>query len=225
MIPIQIQFVSEEAKNLYNGKLEYATDGSSGFDLRACGFDTSFDKFGAIHNIDKNWQDDTPPPIIGYTLFAGRRILIKTGIKVKISKTYQIDTQFLVNGIKASIDLAFLLDRPDALQAIDIWEEKYSSLMGDAPLINQQYEIQIRSRSGLALKNGICVLNGIGTIDSDYNKEIGVILYNAGHEPFEITKGMRIAQAVICPVMRGNFEYVDDIDDSGRGGYGSTGVK
>ena len=99
----------------------------------------------------------------------------------------------------------------------------YSSI--DVKYSDTKYEIQIRPRSGHALKHGITVLNTPGTIDSDYNKEIGVILYNAGHEPFEIKKGARIAQAVICPIIKGDFEYVDNIDDSGRGGYGSTGVK
>lgn len=82
----------------------------------------------------------------------------------------------------------------------------------------------IRPRSGLALKHGITVLNTPGTIDNSYRKEIGVILYNAGHEPFYLTKGMKIAQMLIRPLYPSSFEVVEDFEDTGRGGYGSTGV-
>lgn len=90
-------------------------------------------------------------------------------------------------------------------------------------------EIQVRSRSGLALKNGIHVLNGIGTIDGDYRGDIGVILHNAGTEDFIVNSGDRIAQLVVgayAKVMR--FEKVNDVEDlptSERmsGGFGSTG--
>jgi len=81
----------------------------------------------------------------------------------------------------------------------------------------------IRPRSGLALKHGITVLNTPGTIDNSYRKEIGVILYNAGHEPYTITKGDKIAQMLIRPLYPSKMEIVDNINDTGRGGYGSTG--
>ena len=88
------------------------------------------------------------------------------------------------------------------------------------------YELQIRPRSGLALKHGITVLNTPGTIDEDYRGEIGVILINHGTEPFMIERGMRIAQAVIAPVTRLHWVPVDTLYDTvrGAGGFGSSGV-
>ena len=87
------------------------------------------------------------------------------------------------------------------------------------------YEIQVRPRSGLALRHGISVLNTPGTIDSDYRGEVKVILANLGGEPFEVVRGERIAQLVPAPVQRARFEEVDDLDDTARGagGFGSTG--
>lgn len=87
------------------------------------------------------------------------------------------------------------------------------------------YELQIRPRSGLALKHGLTLPNTPGTIDEDYRGEIGIILMNLGHEAFEITRGMRIAQAVLAPVVRAAWLEVEDLDktDRGAGGFGSTG--
>jgi dUTP pyrophosphatase len=89
------------------------------------------------------------------------------------------------------------------------------------------YEGQVRPRSGLALKHGISVPNAPGTIDSDYRGEIKVILINLGPEPFEIAKGDRIAQIVICPTVRADIEVCEDLPESerGDGGFGSTGVR
>ncbi len=88
------------------------------------------------------------------------------------------------------------------------------------------FEMQIRARSGLALKHGLALVNGIGTIDADYRGEIGVILINLGDAPVVITHGQRIAQAVLAPVTRAAFEISDDLDQTARGdgGFGSTGV-
>ncbi len=88
------------------------------------------------------------------------------------------------------------------------------------------YEAQVRPRSGLALKNGITVLNSPGTVDADYRGEVGVILANLGDEPFVITRGMRIAQMVVAPVTRLGWAEVAELPDSGRGagGFGSTGT-
>ena len=87
-------------------------------------------------------------------------------------------------------------------------------------------EAQVRPRSGLALKNRISVLNAPGTVDSDYRNEVGVILANFGREPFTITRGMRIAQMVICAVTHPEVVEVDELDETGRnlGGFGSTGL-
>ena len=89
------------------------------------------------------------------------------------------------------------------------------------------YEAQVRPRSGLALKHGITVLNSPGTIDADYRGEIGVLLINLSTEPFVITEGERIAQMVIAPHEQGQFEVVEQLDQTerGEGGYGHTGVK
>jgi dUTP pyrophosphatase len=87
------------------------------------------------------------------------------------------------------------------------------------------YEAQIRPRSGLALKHGITLPNSPGTIDSDYRGPLGVIVMNAGADPFHIAHGERIAQMVIAPVVRAAFDLVDRLDDTdrGQGGFGSTG--
>jgi dUTP pyrophosphatase len=95
--------------------------------------------------------------------------------------------------------------------------------------IPEGYEIQVRSKSGLALKQGLMVLNSPGTVDQGYTGEIQVILFNTGHQNVVITKGMKVAQAVICPVVCGKwvtFKKVDNIEDKDRSdkGFGSTGV-
>ena len=88
------------------------------------------------------------------------------------------------------------------------------------------YELQIRPRSGLALRHGITLPNSPGTIDEDYRGEIGVILLNTGTEPFVVERGSRIAQAVLAPVSRAEWQEVDALDVTVRaaGGFGSTGT-
>lgn len=97
---------------------------------------------------------------------------------------------------------------------------------GFSMAIPEGYEAQVRSRSGLALKNGVFVLNSPGTIDSDYRGEVKVILMNLSNSDFIVKKGMKIAQLVICAVEKANFCLVDKLDetDRGEGGFGSTGV-
>lgn len=87
------------------------------------------------------------------------------------------------------------------------------------------YEVQIRPRSGLALKHGITLPNSPGTIDSDYRGPLGVILLNSGSEPFVVNHGDRIAQMVVAPVVQASFELVGDLSETarGEGGFGSTG--
>lgn len=89
----------------------------------------------------------------------------------------------------------------------------------------QGYELQVRARSGLAAKYGIGLVNGIGTIDSDYRGEIKVILINHGDKPFEINRGDRIAQGVVARYDKAVWDQVDTLDETGRnsGGFGSTG--
>lgn len=88
------------------------------------------------------------------------------------------------------------------------------------------YEAQVRARSGLALKNGLAVVNAPGTIDSDYRGEVCVILCNLGKEPFKIRRGMRIAQLVFQPVVRAELEVIEELQKTRRneGGFGHTGV-
>ena len=85
--------------------------------------------------------------------------------------------------------------------------------------------MQVRARSGLALKHGITLANSVGTIDSDYRGPLGVILINHGSDPFTVAHGDRIAQAVIAPVAQARFVETDALDDTARGGggFGSTG--
>ena len=88
------------------------------------------------------------------------------------------------------------------------------------------YEAQVRSRSGLALKNGVMVLNSPGTIDEGYRGEVGVILANFGSEPFRVEKGAKVAQIVVAPCTRAEIAETSDVDatERGEGGFGSTGV-
>ena len=88
------------------------------------------------------------------------------------------------------------------------------------------YEVQIRARSGLAAKHGIGLVNGVGTIDSDYRGEVKVALINLGEDAFAVRNGDRIAQMVISPVVRAEIEPADELSDTerGKGGFGSTGV-
>ncbi len=92
--------------------------------------------------------------------------------------------------------------------------------------IPQGFEVQVRPRSGLAIKNGITCLNTPGTIDSDYRGEVKVILINLGTEAFTIQNGDRIAQLVLAPVTQAQFTQVDSLSDTerGSGGFGSTGL-
>ena len=90
--------------------------------------------------------------------------------------------------------------------------------------IPEQYEIQIRPRSGLAAKNGISVLNTPGTIDSDYRGEIKVILINLGKDIFQINKNDRIAQMIVCPIIKVELKEIESLPETvrGEGGFGST---
>ena len=96
---------------------------------------------------------------------------------------------------------------------------------GLAMAIPRGFEVQLRPRSGLALKHGIALVNSPGTIDSDYRGEVGVIVINTSDMPFEVSHGMRIAQMVLAPVIQATFQAVDTLDSTDRGaaGFGSTG--
>ena len=98
---------------------------------------------------------------------------------------------------------------------------------GLAVSIPKNFEIQIRPRSGLAAKNQISDLNTPGTIDADYRGELKVILINLGKKIFKVEKGLRIAQMVLCPVIKATLKEVDILEETKRGigGFGSTGIK
>jgi len=98
---------------------------------------------------------------------------------------------------------------------------------GLAIALPEGYEAQIRPRSGLALKQGLTVLNSPGTIDADYRGEVQVILANLGTEPVTLTRGMRIAQMIVAPYSRVGWDEADSLSTTARGsgGFGSTGVK
>lgn len=102
---------------------------------------------------------------------------------------------------------------------------RHAVATGIAMAIPDGFEVQVRPRSGLALKHGITCLNTPGTIDSDYRGEVKVILANLGDAPFEVRRGERIAQLVPAPVVRARLDERDRLDDTerGGGGFGSTG--
>ena len=103
---------------------------------------------------------------------------------------------------------------------------RHAVTTGLALAVPAGYELQVRPRSGLALRHGITVPNTPGTIDSDYRGELKVILINHGTEPFAVRRGDRIAQLVLGPVVRASWLKVDELDGTarGEGGFGSTGV-
>ena len=97
---------------------------------------------------------------------------------------------------------------------------------GLAVAVPPGHELQVRPRSGLALRHGVVLPNSPGTVDEDYRGELLVILLNAGDAPFTVERGMRVAQAVLAPVLRACWREVNVLDDTprGSGGFGSTGV-
>jgi dUTP pyrophosphatase len=120
----------------------------------------------------------------------------------------------------AGMDLAAVLDAPVALAP----GERTLIPCGFAIAIPRGYEGQVRPRSGLALRKGVGILNAPGTIDSDYRGEVKVLIANFGADPVQLEPGERIAQLVICPVVRCSWEVVEDLDstDRGAGGFGHT---
>ena len=113
-----------------------------------------------------------------------------------------LDTVMLLPGMRTAVPTGLHLSMPPTMEA------------------------QIRPRSGLALKQGVTVVNAPGTIDSDYRGEIKILLINLGQEPVEITDGMRIAQMVLAPILRPEITHRDTLDETerGSGGFGSTGT-
>ncbi len=123
----------------------------------------------------------------------------------------------------SGMDLRAFLDEPIVINPMEI-KLVPTGIKAEVP---KGYEIQIRARSGLALKYGISLVNGIGTIDSDYRGEIGVILINLGKEDFVINNGDRIAQMVVAKYEYAEIEEVKELTETerGPGGFGSSGIK
>lgn len=139
-------------------------------------------------------------------LYPKGRILVKTGISIELPVKYEYYYK----------EDKFRWDFSQPLFPLFLIAPNVASIIYYAVA-------DIRPRSGLALKHGITVLNSPGTIDNSYRKEIGVILYNAGHESYTIKKGDKIAQMLIRPLCSSQMEIVEEIKDTQREGFGSTG--
>ena len=145
-------------------------------------------------------------------------------VKILIKKTNRkvITPKYKTDG-SSGVDLSAFLDKEVVIKP------NSSELIptGLQVAIPEELEIQIRPRSGLAAKESIGVLNSPGTIDSDYRGELKIILFNHGKEDFIINNGDRIAQMVLVPILKMEFEEVDSLPDTvrGQGGFGSTGKK
>tara|TARA_B100001093_G_C26683525_1_gene951543 strand:- start:597 stop:1034 length:438 start_codon:yes stop_codon:yes gene_type:complete len=143
-------------------------------------------------------------------------------VKVLIKK---LDSDVILPEYKtdgsSGMDITAFLKEPINIKA------KTSSLIptGISLAFPEDYEIQIRSRSGLAAKNCVCVLNSPGTVDSDYRGEIKVIIYNHGNEDFIVNNGNRIAQMILVPIVKIELEEAPNLPNTirGKGGFGSTG--
>ena len=144
------------------------------------------------------------------------KILIKKINRKVITPKYKTDGS-------SGVDLSAFLDKEVVIKP------NSSELIptGLQVAIPEEFEIQIRPRSGLAAKESIGVLNSPGTIDSDYRGELKIILFNHGKEDFIINNGDRIAQMVLVPIVKMEFEEVDSLPNTvrGQGGFGSTGKK
>lgn len=123
----------------------------------------------------------------------------------------------------AGMDLHACIDRPLVLGP----GERKLIPTGLAIALPPGFEAQIRARSGMSIKHGLTMVNGVGTIDADYRGEIGVLMINLGQEAFEIEPNMRIAQMVVARYERAEWDEVETLDDTdrGEGGFGSTGTK
>jgi dUTP pyrophosphatase len=151
----------------------------------------------------------------------------------EMTQTIKINFKYLENGKdlplpvystpqSAGADLYAAIEAPITLKPL----ERTLVPCGFSLELPEDYEAQIRPRSGLAFKNGVTVLNTPGTIDADYRGEIKILLVNLSNEAFTINRADRVAQMIIAPVTQGQFEIVSEINDTVRsaGGFGSTGV-
>ena len=144
-------------------------------------------------------------------------------------------TEILIKRLSKEITLPkYETDGSSGMDLVANIEEKIEIKPGKAEVIPtgfalgipKNFEVQIRPRSGLAAKNQISVLNTPGTIDADYRGELKVILINLGNKSFIVKKGLRVAQMVLCPVVKATLKEVETLEDTkrGSGGFGSTGL-
>lgn len=121
----------------------------------------------------------------------------------------------------AAMDIHACLDEPVVVQPM----ERFMVPTGLAFEIPEGYEMQIRARSGLSIKHGITMVNGVGTIDADYRGELSVLMINLGQEAFTIEPGMRVAQMLVTKFEKVAWQLTDSLSDTDRGhsGFGSTG--
>lgn len=198
MIHFKVKKLTKTAKSP-----ERANDGDL-WDLFADNFnDFSSGKLRAFFRKIFNSKQDS------FKLFPNRRVLVKTGLAIELPKRYCENCEGTLGA-----DFGFHFEGSKFLENI----------------IKEEFEItgyavaDIRPRSGLALNYGLTVLNSPGTIDNSYRKEIGVIMINHGDKPYTIKKGDKIAQMLIRELAPSSFKVVKDFEDTGRGGFGSTGA-
>lgn len=146
----------------------------------------------------------------------------KVKMKVKILENFKGDLPKYQTELASGFDVRAQLKNPVDLKP----NERALIPTGLSFEIQPGYEIQVRPRSGLAIKKGISLVNTPGTVDADYRGEVSVIIINLGQETFRIEDQERIAQCVLCPVVQADFEVVEDLSNTqrGAGGFGSTGV-
>jgi len=144
--------------------------------------------------------------------------------KIEINKLHPDATiPRYMTELAAGMDICAVLEQPLTLAP----GERSLIPTGLAFAIPEGYEVQVRPRSGLAIKHGIGLVNSPGTIDADYRGEIGIILINYGQEDFTINSGERIAQLVVAPVVQAKMIVVDSLSETqrGSGGFGHTGSR
>lgn len=145
-------------------------------------------------------------------------------MNIQITKVNPAATlpQYQTSGA-AGMDLHACIDQATTL----LPGERKMIPTGFAIAVPEGFEAQIRARSGLSIKHGITMVNGVGTIDADYRGEVGILLINLGQEPFVVEPDMRIAQMVIAKYERAVWQEMDVLDETerGSGGYGSTGTQ
>jgi len=141
-------------------------------------------------------------------------------IRIRRVGSVRVDLPRYMTAGAAGLDVCAAIDEPLHLRSL----ERARVPSGFAIAIPRGYEGQVRPRSGAAWKHGLSIPNAPGTIDSDYRGEVAVLLVNLGSEPVTIEPGQRIAQLVICPVVRAELVEVDELDDTARGpgGFGHT---